>query len=149
MISVLKLSSGEFIIAEHHENDEVGSVVRVKNPFIIDWRVGKEGIPYIMLMRWMVGVKTEIVTLTKASIVAIFSPTAQLEEQYIEGVYKSRQEEDDEEETEDDKVTDTDFSFLEELVKKLREPSLREEEESLDEEIDDSKFVSPGNKTIH
>jgi hypothetical protein len=148
MISVLKLSSGEFIITEHHESDEVGSVVRVKNPFVVDWRVGNDGVPYIMLMRWMVGVKTEIVTLTKASIVAIFSPTAQLEEQYIEGVYRSNQE-DEEDESEENTVTDTDFSFLEDLVKNLRESSLREEEESLEEEIDNSKFISPGNKTIH
>jgi hypothetical protein len=148
MISVLKLTTGEFIIAEHHEADEVGTVVRVKSPFIVDWRVGKDGTPYIMLMRWMIGVRTDVVSLTKSSIVAIFSPTAQLEEQYIEGVYRSNNDDDEDDVPEEDEVSSTDMSFLEELVERMRKPSLREEESSLEEEID-NKFISPGNKTIH
>ena len=146
MISVLKLSTGEFIIAEHHDADETGSVIRIREPYIVDWQIGKESVPYIMLMRWMVGVRMEFVTLTKSSIVAIFTPTAQLEEQYLEVVNNNSKESD----IDEDEVSDTDMSFLDELVEKIRErkPSLREEE-SHQEEIDTSRLIVPDKKTIH
>lgn len=150
MISVLKLTSGEFIIAEHKEENENPITVKISNPFIVDWRISRNGSPYIGLMRWAMGVRTHQVSLTKASIVAIFSPTEELEQHYIE-VIKSKEYENSLKERHD--ISEDDISYLEDLVRRMSrgdfEQELEDWESEEDEELHSKKINSPGNDTIH